>query len=137
MNKSKSKSLIMFSVIIFVLGVTMFAYWSKCIMDGMTLKAIPIASEGIAAILAIITGIGLYRKKSWSLFTGLTLSGLWIYGCVGGINMVVYDLIVSNKLNYESPIGPLTDAIIFILVTAFAVILIFYLWKIRNQLLKN
>lgn len=133
----KSKSLIIFSVIIFVLGLTMFAYWTKYILDGMTLKNIPIASEGIAAVLALITGIGLYKEKSWSLFTGLSLSGLWIYGCVTGINMVVYDLIVSKKLNYESPIGSLTDAIIFIFVTAFAIILIFYLWKIRKQMLKN
>jgi hypothetical protein len=136
-SKSKPKSIILFSSIIFLFGLMMFGYCVKYIIDGLTLENVPIASEGIAAILALITGIGLFRMHSWSFATGMVLCGFWIYGCVGGINLVVYNLVVHNKLNFESPVGAWTDAILFLVVTGFALVLIFYLWRMRNILLEK
>ncbi len=137
MNKLKPKSIIIFSIIIFLLGLMMFGYWTKYIIDGMPLKSIPIASEGIAAILALITGIGLFQMRQWSFVTGILVSGFWMYGCIGGINLVLYDLIVHKQLNYQSPIGAWTDAILFIVITALATILVIFLWKMRKTILHD
>lgn len=135
MNNTKPKSIIVFSIIIFLIGLMMFGYWTKYIIDGMPLKNIPIASEGIAAILALITGIGLFKMQKWAFATGILVSGFWMYGCIGGINLVLYDLIVEKQLKYQSPIGSWTDAILFIIITLWAIILVIYLWRIRKILL--
>jgi len=137
MNQSKPTSIIVFSIIIFLLGLMMFGYWTKYIIDGMPLKSIPIASEGIAAILALITGVGLFQMRKWSFATGILVSGFWMYGCIGGINLVLYDLLVHKQLNYQSPIGAWTDAILFIVITALATILVIYLWRMRKTILSD
>lgn len=137
MEKSKFASLKILSVVIFVLGLMMFGYWIKYIIDGLPLKDIPILSEGIAAILALITGPGLYFRKKWSLPAGLVLCGFWLYGCLGGVNLVLYDLIVYNELKYISPIGALTDAVLFIVIIIFAIILAAFLWKRRGLLMNS
>ncbi len=132
MKYTKPKSIIVFSIIIFFLGVMMFGYWTKYIIDGMPLKTIPIASEGVAAILALITGIGLFKMRKWAFATGILVSGFWMYGCIGGINMVLYDLIVHKQLNYQSPVGEWTDAVLFIVITIWAAIVVIYLWRMRK-----
>ncbi len=134
MKNKKPKSIIVFSTIIFLLGLMMLGYWTKYIIDGMPLESIPIASEGTAAILALITGIGLFKMKKWAFATGILVSGFWMYGCIGGINMVVYDLMVHKQLNYQSPVGEWTDAILFIAITIWSTILVIYLWRMRNVL---
>ncbi len=135
MDNTKPKSITVISIIIFLLGLMMLGYWTKYIIDGMPLKSVPIASEGTAAVLAIITGAGLFRMKKWAFATGILVSGFWLYGCIGGINMVLYDLIVHEQLNYQSPIGVWTDAVLFIVITIWAAMLVIYLWRIRNVLL--
>jgi hypothetical protein len=135
MNKSKPKSIIIISIIIFLLGLIMFGYWTKYIIDGMPLKSVPIASEGIAAILSLVTGIGLFQMRKWAFVTGILVSGFWMYGCIGGINLVLYDLVVHKQLNFQSPLGAWTDAILFIVITAWAVFLVIYLWKMRKIIL--
>jgi hypothetical protein len=83
LNKSKPNSIIVISIIIFIIGLMMFGYWTKYIIDGLPLKSIPIASEGIAAILSLITGIGLFQMRKWAFVTGILVSGFWMYGCIG------------------------------------------------------
>jgi hypothetical protein len=133
MTAAKPKSIIVVSLTVFILGLTMFGYWTKYILDGMPLENIPIIPEGIAAVLALLTGIGLFRLRQWSLASGLILCGLWIYGCVGGINLVFYHLIVAGRLNFQSPVGAWTDAILFFLISAWSVFLAVYLWKMRRH----
>lgn len=135
MNITKPKSIIVFSIIIFLLGLMMFGYWTKYLIDRMPLKSIPIVSEGIAAALALVTGIGLFKMRKWAFVTGILVSGFWMYGCIGGINLVLYDLIVEKRLKYQSPIGVWTDAILFIVITIWAIVLVIYLWRMRKTLL--
>jgi hypothetical protein len=61
------------------------------------------------------------------MVAGFVLAGMWIYGVVGGIALVL-----AEGLDFSSPIGALTDAIIFPLVLAFSISMVFYLWKRRN-----
>jgi hypothetical protein len=112
----------------------MFTYWTKYILDGMPLKNVPLIPEGMAAVLALVTACGLFRMKPWSLMTGLVLCGLWLYGCVGGINLVMYDLLAAGRLEYESPVGAWTDAVLFLLITAWTFFLGFFLWRMRRRI---
>jgi hypothetical protein len=81
----------------------------------------------VAACLAIITAIGLIRLKSWSLPCSLALAGLWAYGVIAGIQLVL-----ENGLDFTSPFGALTDAILFPLILAFSVYMAVYLWQHRR-----
>jgi len=125
------------SIIIFIFGLAMIGYWAKYLIDEMPLEHVPIIPEGITIILAILTGIGFFRVKKWSFVTGILLSGFWMYGCISGINIVLYDLIKHGELKYQSPIGAFTDAILFIIVTCFAVFLVIYINKIERLLKKE
>ena len=115
----------------------MIAYWTKYLIDGMPLRNVPLIPEGLASFLAAATGIGLLRMRPWALVTGMVLGGFWMYGCIGGVNMVVYDLIVHKQLQYQSPIGPLTDALLFIAVTCWAAFMVASIWRNREPLLQN
>jgi hypothetical protein len=137
MNQSKPKSMIVISIIVFLIGLMMLGYWTKYIIDGLPLKSVPIASEGIAAILSIITGIGLFQMRKWSFVSCILVSGFWMYGCIGGINMVVYNLIVQKQLGFQSPVGAWTDAILFIVITGWAAVLVMYMWKMRKTILND
>ena len=86
----------------------MVGYWSLYIARGMPLEGVPILSEFINAGLALLTGYGIFTLRSWALMTGFVLSGMWIYGVVGGLNMVI-----DKGLDFSSPIGALSDTIIF------------------------
>jgi hypothetical protein len=137
MTPLRPRRLTFISVVNLLLGAAMIAYWAKYLLDGMPLQNVPLAPEAIAAVLALATGIGLLRVRSWALMTGLVLGGFWMYGCVGGINMVLYDIIVHGGLKFQSPIGPLTDAALFVLVTCWAMFMVVSLWRERNTLLRD
>ena len=137
MGKNRPIHLTVISVIIFIIGLMMIFYWTKYIINQMPLKDIPIASETIAAILSLATGIGLFLMKQWSFITGILLSGFWMYGCISGINIVIYDLIVYKQLQFKSPIGALTDAILFFIITMYSIFIVIYLWNIRKHLLSD
>ena len=81
----------------------------------------------VAACLAIVTAIGLIRMKSWSLPCSLALAGLWGYGVIAGIQMVL-----ESGFDFTSPFGTLTDAILFPLILAFFVYMAMYLWRNRS-----
>jgi hypothetical protein len=97
------------------------------ILQGRPIEGIPILSEMVAACLAIITAVGLMRMKSWSLPCGLALAGLWAYGVIAGIQLVM-----ENGLDFTSPFGALTDAILFPLILAFSIYMTIYLWRNRR-----
>jgi hypothetical protein len=124
---SRSKQVLFISVVVFVFGLMMIAYWIAYVAQRMPLEGIPIASELLNAVVALITAYGLFRMKRWSYPAGFVLAGMWIYGVVGGIWMVV-----TEGLNFTSPIGALTDAILFVIVLAFSIYVIVGLWKERN-----
>jgi len=122
--KRRTKGITAISIIIFIFGLLMVGYWTSYIWQGMPLKGIPLGSELVAAVLAIITAVGLFRMRPWSLATALILCGLWIYGVVGGINLVI-----ENGLDFESPVGALTDTIIFVVVLICSVFIAIFLWR--------
>jgi len=126
----RTKGITIISVIIFIFGLLMIGYWTSYILQRLPLIGIPLGSELIAAVLAITTAIGLFRMKPWSLATGLILCGLWIYGVVGGINLVI-----ENGLNFESPVGATTDTILFVIVLIFSIFVAVFLWRKHPVLL--
>jgi len=123
----RPKQLTFITALVLIFGVAMFVYWGLFILQGMPIEGIPILSEMVAACLAMITAVGLMRMKSWSLPCGLALAGLWAYGVIAGIQMVM-----ENGLDFTSPFGALTDAILFPLVLAFSVYMAIYLWRNRR-----
>jgi len=131
-SRKKPKSLILLAVVVFIFGLMMWGYWVKYLLDGLPLKGIPLLPELLNATLALITAIGLFRGNNWSLPAGMVLGGMWIYGVTGGINLVLVE-----GLAFKSPIGALSDAVIFVIVLIFAVFLTAYLWKNRRLFLKE
>jgi hypothetical protein len=123
----RPKQLTLITILVCIFGITMFVYWGLFIIQGIPIDGIPILSEIVAACLAIITAIGLMRMKSWSLPCGLALAGLWAYGVIAGIQLVLED-----GLDFTSPFGALTDAILFPLVLAFSIYMAVYLWRHRS-----
>jgi hypothetical protein len=123
----RPRGITVISYIVFILGVMMLGYWISYIVQGMPREGIPIASEITNAVLALLTAYGLFKIRPWGMVAGFVLAGMWIYGVVGGIALVL-----AEGLDFSSPIGALTDAIIFPLVLAFSISMVFYLWKRRN-----
>ena len=120
----RTKGITAISIIIFIFGLLMVGYWTSYIWQGLPLKGIPLGSELLTAVLAIITAIGLFKMRPWSLATALILCGLWIYGVVGGINLVI-----EKGLDFKSPVGALTDAILFVVVLIFSIFMAIFLWR--------
>jgi hypothetical protein len=54
--------------------------------------------------------------KRWCVPCSLALAGLWAYGVIASIQMVI-----ENGLDFTSPFGARTDAILFPLILAFSV----------------
>ena len=127
-STQRPKGRMVLSIVILALGLLMIVYWTMYVVQGMPLEGIPLAPELLAATLALITGYGLLRQRNWSYATGCTLAGLWIYGVVGGLQMVA-----TEGLDFQSPIGALTDALLFVLVLGFSIYLTIFLWKRREQ----
>jgi len=78
--------------------------------------------------MALLSGIGLLRNRKWSIATSLFTAGMWAYGVLGGVQLVL-----ENGLDFSSPFGAITDAVLFPLVLVFSVVLAFIVWRNRAQ----
>lgn len=116
---------ITFSVMVF--GLAMLVYWGMFIFQQIPIEGVPIISELVTAFLAIISGIGFLKMKSWSVPLSLVLSGLWLYGVITGIQLVL-----ENGLDFRSPFGALADAILFPMVMVYSIYMAIYIWRKRN-----
>jgi len=123
-----TKSLSIIGWFVLILGLSMVVYWVLFIVRKMPIRDIPILSESITALLAIITGFGLIKRKSWSVPLGLVLCGMWAYGVIGGITLVI-----QHGLSFDSPFGSITDTLTFPLVLLFAIWLGGTIWSNREQ----
>jgi len=112
--------------IVFLLGTAMVVSWTLWLLRGMSLEGVPVLSELFTAALALVTAVGLLRRRRWSLPLALVLAGMWIYGVVAGIAVVL-----QHGLDFTSPFGALTDTVLFPLVLAFALSMAVYLWRNR------
>jgi hypothetical protein len=115
----RPKQLLFISAVVLIGGLMMITYWIAYIAQGMPLKGIPLLSELVNAVIALITAYSLFRMKRWSYPVGLVLARMWIYGVLGGIWLVV-----TEGLDFPSPMGALGDAIAFVLVLVFSVYMI-------------
>ena len=116
------------AVFTLLLGVAMLVYWGMYLFQGMPLAGIPILSELVNAGLALVSGIGMLSLKRWSIPTSLFTAGMWAYGLIGGINLVL-----EHGLDFGSPFGAFTDALLFPLVLIFAVVLAIVVWRNREM----
>lgn len=127
MNNKIPISLRITSIIVLVLGIAMLVYWGMFIIQGKPIAGIPVFSELVNAALALISGIGLLRLREWSIPTSLFTAGMWAYGVLGGISLVL-----ENGLDFSSPFGALTDAVLFPLILVFAIYLSNEVWRNRG-----
>jgi hypothetical protein len=115
------------AVVVLVLGIAMLAYWGMFVVQGMAVAGIPILSELVNAALALTCGVGLLRKQKWSVPASLFLAGMWAYGVLGGIQLVL-----ENGLDFGSPFGAIIDAVLFPLILVFAVYMAVTVWRGRE-----
>jgi hypothetical protein len=111
------------SAIVIFLGFAMLIYWGMFVLQGMPITGIPVLSELINAVLALVSGIGLLRLRKWSIPTSLFTAGMWTYGVLGGVQLVL-----EHGLDFTSPFGAITDAILFPMILIFAVYFAFVVW---------
>jgi hypothetical protein len=121
------KSLKVIAVVVLLLGLAMVVYWVMFLVQKMPIGDIPILSESVAAILALITGLGLWYRKYWAVPCCLVLAGMWGYGVIGGIGLVL-----KQSLDFTSPFGALTDAILFPLILIFSIYITVSMWRHRE-----
>jgi hypothetical protein len=114
--------------LVFILGMMMVVYWVLYIVREMPMGDIPILSESITALLALTTGFGLLRRNRWAVPFTLVLCGMWAYGVIGGIALVL-----QHGLSFDSPFGSFTDAVLFPLILLFAIWLAITIWTNREQ----
>ena len=114
--------------IVIILGLTMAAYWILYIIRQMPVGDIPILSESITALLALTTGYGLLRRRRWAVPCCLVLSGMWAYGVIGGIALVL-----QHGLSFDSPFGAIIDALMFPLILIFTIWMAVTVWDNREQ----
>lgn len=112
--------------IVLILGVAKLFYWGMYYSQGMSLTGIPILSELVNAGLAILSGYGILRPCPWAYRFSIFTAGMWAYGALAGINMVI-----QNGLGFSSPFSAITDAILFPLILIFAIYLAAVVWKNR------
>jgi hypothetical protein len=124
----RPKQLTIITILVAIFGVAMFVYWGLFILQGIPIGGIPVLAEMVTACLAIITAIGLIRMKSWSIPCTLMLAGLWGYGVISGIQLVI-----ENGLDFTSPFGALTDAILFPLILVFSIYMAITIWRNRRE----
>jgi hypothetical protein len=103
--------------LVLLFGIAMVVYWVLYLIRQMPTGGVPILSESVTALLALSTGAGLLRRKKWAVPFCFVLAGMWAYGLIGGIALVL-----QQGLSFESPFGAATDAALF------PVILLFDLW---------
>lgn len=126
-QNTQSKQLNLITVLVSIFGIAMFIYWGMFILQGIPVDGIPILAEMVTACLAIVTAFGLIRRQKWSIPCALTLAGLWGYGVISGIQLVL-----ENGLDFTSPFGALTDAILFPLILIFSVYMAMTVWRNRS-----
>ncbi len=66
--------------------------------------------------------------RRWSISTSLFTAGMWAYAVLGGIQLVL-----EEGLDFTSPFGASTDAVLFPLVLIFAVYLSLVVWRNRES----
>lgn len=126
MENKSYRQLKITAYIVLILGAAMLVYWGMYYSRGMPLAGIPILSELVNAGLAIISGYGILRPCPWAYRFSIFTAGMWAYGALGGINLVI-----QNGLDFTSPFGAITDAILFPLILIFAIYLSTVVWKNR------
>lgn len=115
------------ALIVLLLGIAMLAYWGMFVVQGMPIAGIPVLSELVNAALALISGIGLVRLRRWSIPTSLFTAEMGGYGLLGGINRVL-----EHGLDFSSPFGAITDAVLFPLILVVAVFMAVVVWRRRD-----
>ena len=115
------------AIIVLLMGVAMLFYWGMFLLKGMSTVGIPVLSEFVNAGLAFISGIGLLRRRKWSIPTSLFNAGMWAYGVLGGINLVL-----EKGLDFSSPFGAITDAVLFPLILVFSIFFASIVWRNRT-----
>lgn len=121
------KSLKVIALVVLLLGLAMVVYWVMFLAQRIPIEDIPVLSESVAALLALITGLGLFYRKPWAVPCCLVLAGMWGYGVIGGIGVVL-----QHSLNFTSPFGALTDAILFPLILVFSIYMAVVMWRQRE-----
>jgi hypothetical protein len=127
MDRKMTGQIKVVAFIVLLLGIAMLVYWGMFVLQGMPIAGIPVLSELVNAGLAFVSGIGLLRLRKWSIPTTLFTAGMWAYGVLGGINLVL-----KNGLDFSSPFGALTDAVLFPLILIFSVYLSIVVWRDRE-----
>ena len=126
MDKKIPINLRVVSFVVILLGLAMLIYWGMFVLQDMPIAGIPVLSELVNAALALVSGIGLLRLRKWSIPISLFTAGMWAYGVLGGIQLVL-----ENGLDFTSPFGAFTDAVLFPLILIFAVYLASIVWRNR------
>jgi hypothetical protein len=121
------KSLSVIALVVLLLGLAMVVYWTMFLVQRMPIGDIPVLSESITALLALVTGFGLWYRKYWAVPCSLVLAGMWSYGVIGGIGVVL-----QHGLNFTSPFGAITDAILFPLILVFSIYMAVVIWRQRS-----
>lgn len=132
MDKRVPINLRMVSAIVILLGLAMLIYWGMFVLQGMPVAGIPVLSELVNAALALASGLGLWRLRRWSIPASLFTAGMWAYGVLGGIQLVL-----EHGLDFTSPFGALTDAVLFPLILIFAIYMAFVIWRNREKFAKE
>jgi hypothetical protein len=114
--------------LVLLLGLSMVIYWIMYVVRKMPIGDIPILSESITAMLAFVTGFGLIRRKNWAVPCTLVLCGMWAYGVIGGIALVI-----QHGLSFDSPFASFTDALMFPLILLFAIWVAVTIWSNREE----
>jgi len=127
MNNNSPNQIKIVAIITLALGFLMLMYWGMYILQGLPIAGIPVLSELVNASLAILSGVGLLRLRKWSIPTSLFTAGMWAYGVLGGINLVL-----EHGLDFTSPFGAITDAVLFPLILVFAVYMAVVVWRSRE-----
>jgi hypothetical protein len=127
MNINPPVRLRVIAIVVLLLGLAMVVYWTMYLVQRLPIGTIPVLSESAAAILAFVTGIGLLLRKTWAVPCSLVLAGLWAYGVIGGIQVVL-----QFGLDFNSPFGAISDAILFPLILLFAIYMAITIWTKRK-----
>jgi hypothetical protein len=121
------KSLRVIAGVVLLLGSAMIVYWTMYLVQRMPVGDIPVFSELVTAVLAFVAGISLWRRKPLAVPFSLALAGMWGYGVIGGIVLVL-----QHGLDFTSPFGALTDASLFPLILAFSIYMAIIVWRQRR-----
>jgi hypothetical protein len=100
MNRSAFAQIKVLAIIILLLGLTMLVYWWMYGLQGLPLAGIPVLSELVNAALVLVSGIGLLRLRKWNTPFSLFTAGMWAYGVLGSIQLVL-----EHGLDFASPFG--------------------------------